>query len=112
MIDESKEQALAEALGRGEAVGDVEIGALIESHRQMREQHRMILNLEAGYIDEIQGLNGLVKELLDYVDAIADVVADTLDSSDVPNDIKKRAVAIIIESVKHLKQQKGMSEGS
>ncbi|MFA6955703.1 MAG: hypothetical protein WC538_07515 [Thermoanaerobaculia bacterium] len=73
----------------------VELLAEIDS---LRDQLSLSTTFEQGYVDEIQRMNILVQELADYVETIADAVADSLGSDEITAQLRRQVVKLILQS--------------
>jgi|GEM_PF-3390984 len=76
------------------------LGEIRRLHQKVREAER----LEAAYVDEIHRLNELVRDLIEYVESVAEIAQDDSRGDDVSSDIKRRAVNLIITSVRNLRE--------
>lgn len=85
-------------IAAGENVPRSLVVALIEEIDALRDQLLLSATFEQSYIDEIQRMNLLVKELADYVETIADAVSDSLGSDEVMAQLRRHVVKLILES--------------
>ena len=100
-----------------ERLGELEAGAqrdgalpsailkeLFAEVREQREKYQVSEQLQGAYIEEIHRLNGLVRELIEYVESVAEIAQDGHEANDVSSDIKRRAMNLIITSVRSLRE--------
>jgi hypothetical protein len=84
-----------------EAGGDVPrelIVELLSEIDSLRDQLSLSTTFEQGYVDEIQRMNILVQELADYVETVADAVADSLGSDEITAQLRRQVVKLILQS--------------
>ncbi|HVT04435.1 MAG TPA: hypothetical protein VHL58_13790 [Thermoanaerobaculia bacterium] len=72
--------------------------------REQQEKYRVSEQLQGAYIEEIHRLNDLVRELIEYVESVAEIAQDGQEANDVSTDIKRRAMNLIITSVRSLRE--------
>lgn len=108
--DQSPESRLEEARALIAAGSDVPpelVSALVAEIDALRDQLALSGNFEQGYIDEIQRMNLLVKELADYVETIADAVSDSLGNEEITAQLRRHVVKLILESTQAVRAAAG-----
>lgn len=71
---------------------------LVAEIDMLRDQLSLSATFEQGYVDEIQRMNVLVQELSDYVETVADAVADSLGSDEITAQLRRQVVKLILQS--------------
>ncbi|MGK2857109.1 MAG: hypothetical protein ACSLFQ_07875 [Thermoanaerobaculia bacterium] len=94
-------------LAAGSDVPPELIADLVAEIDALRDQLSLSGTFEQGYINEIQRMNLLVKELADYVDTIADAVSDSLGTDEVTAQLKRHVVKLILESTQAVRAAAG-----
>lgn len=108
--DKTRESRLEEArrlLAAGSDVPPELVAALVDEIGALREQIALTATFEQGYIDEIQRMNFLVKELADYVETIADAVSDSLGNEEITAQLRRHVVKLILESTQAVRAAAG-----
>lgn len=76
---------------------------LVAEVESLRDQLSLSTTFEQAYVDEIQRMNVLVQELAEYVETIADAMADSLGSDEIPAQLKRQVVRLILQSSKAMR---------
>lgn len=104
MLTEERLSELESASTRGAGITSDVLLELIAEIREQQEKNKAGEKLQGAYVDEIHRLNDLVGELIEYVESVAEIAQDGPEPNDVSTDIKRRAVNMIITSVRGLRK--------
>ncbi len=105
-VEEAKsrvEEARLEAAA-GRSIPPELAAALIGEIYTLRARIRQGSAAEQAFIDEIQRMNALVRNLAEYVETIADAMSDSLQSDEITSELKKRVIDLILRSSKSIRQ--------
>lgn len=104
---ESRLEEARALIAAGSDVPPEIVSALVAEIDALRDQLALSGTFEQGYIDEIQRMNLLVKELAEYVDTIADAVSDSLGSEEITAQLRRHVVKLILESTQAVRAAAG-----
>jgi hypothetical protein len=102
MTDEELLDEIKTRVSRGTTIPPELVASLLA---MMQQRVETAAARESAFVDEIQRLNGLIRELFEYVDTIAETIEDSFGSNEVASQVKQRAVKMIIESVQRLRDE-------
>lgn len=104
-LTSDKLEKIRSTLRSARKLREEEASLLLEEIDRLRQESAAGQGRETIYLEEIDRLNSLLWQLVEYVDTIADVVGDTEVTDDsTPADIKRKAVNLIIQSVREMKK--------
>jgi len=98
MTTESPRDRARALLEEGADVPRELVAELVAEVDSLRDQLSLSTTFEQGYVDEIQRMNILVQELSDYVETVADAVADSLGSDEITAQLRRQVVKLILQS--------------
>ncbi|HXI14251.1 MAG TPA: hypothetical protein VNM92_16655 [Thermoanaerobaculia bacterium] len=104
MLNDLQIQRLRDSIQEGADLSRDEMSALV---RELEEAHRNLSLLEKkeeSYLGEIQRLNSVVAQLIEYIETIADIAGDASAAAVTSDEIKRRAIEMIIRSVNQVKE--------
>lgn len=104
-LTSNKLEKIRSTLRSARKLREEEASLLLEEIDRLRKESAASQGRETIYLEEIDRLNSLLWQLVEYVDTIADVVGDTeVPDDSTPADIKRKAVNLIIRSVREMKK--------
>ena len=104
---ESRVEEVRALLAAGAEVPRELVFALMAEIDALRDQLSLSGTFEQGYINEIQRMNLLVKELADYVETIGDAVSDSLGTDEITAQLRRHVVKLILESTQAVRAAAG-----